>query len=347
LSVVWRRLRHTVTRPVRRATGKRRVAEATDTTDRDATWGMPTGVARADRLLVPLDGSPAAEPALVFAELIPTQAVRLLLVEPDTMGPTLASAPEIETWREEQTRVAEAYLVQAGERLRRQGRQVETSFTFGDPATRIVEAADDADLVVMTTHGRGAGGRAIFGSVADRVARHAPTATMVVRGGARAMVPAPLIRLVVPLDGSPLAEEALPTALQLARHLRLPIHLVRVVDRETRFDSIRAGAAAATLAREEAQGYLDQWVQWFAERSVAADRGLLAGPPAVALLDVLRPGDLVVMTTHGRAGVRRWLLGSVADKLVRTSPGPVLIVRANQDRRHTGERAPAGAMERE
>jgi len=301
-----------------------------------------------ERILVPLDGSPVAESALAFAELIPARSIRLLLVEPDTMGPTLASAPEVAAWRVERAALAEAYLQRAGERLQRLGRQLETMFTFGDPATRIIEEAKHVDLVVMTTHGRGTGGRAMFGSVADRVARHAPTATMMVRGGARAIVPGPLTRLLVPLDGSPLAEGALPTAMHLARNLRLPLHLVRVVDRESLVGLILAGVTAERPARlaeasaKEAQAYLDRWCARLAERNLAVDCRLLSGSPAVALLDLLQPGDLVVMTTHGRTGVRRWLLGSVADKLVRAAPGPVLIVRAESG--EALEEAPSSAM---
>jgi nucleotide-binding universal stress UspA family protein len=60
---------------------------------------------------------------------------------------------------------------------------------------------------------------------------------------------------------------------------------------------------------------------------VPAGTELRTGQPAPELLAALRPGDLVVLTPHGRGGVRRWLLGSVAEKLVRLAPAPVLLVR--------------------
>src|SRR3712207_4440424 len=119
-----------------------------------------------DCILVPLDGSEAAEAALAYAELIPSRRVKLLQIEPGERGPMLAGAPELDAWRVEREAVARAYLTQAGEALSRQGRTLEITFAFGDPAARIVEAANDVDLIFLTTHGRGAGGWAIFGSVA-------------------------------------------------------------------------------------------------------------------------------------------------------------------------------------
>ena len=287
-----------------------------------------------ERILVPLDGSELAEAALAYAELIPSREVRLLQVEPDTHGPMLASAPEWEAWRTAREAEAWTYLERAGEPLRRQGRLVEVAFVFGDPADQIIAMAADADLIVTTTHGRGTGGRVVWGSVADRVARHAPTATLVVRGGERGAAGPPVARVVVPLDGSALAESALPTATELAADLGVPIHLMRAVD----VGPIRATAEAARLVatasdrsaealRRQAEEYLTGQVQRLRNRDLSATSEVRTGTPALALLDAVGPTDLVVMTTHGRGGLRRWLLGSVADKLVRAAPAPVLLVR--------------------
>jgi nucleotide-binding universal stress UspA family protein len=78
-----------------------------------------------------------------------------------------------------------------------------------------------------------------------------------------------------------------------------------------------------------AEEYLAEQVQQLRNRDLTATAEVLTGSPAVTLLDAIRPDDLVVMTTHGRGGVRRWLLGSVADKLVRAAAAPVLLVPAN------------------
>ena len=289
-----------------------------------------------DLILIPLDGSEPAEAALAVAGLIPSRRVRLLTVEPDTTGPMLASAPEWEAWRTGREREAQAVLQRAAEPLRRQGRSVGTAVEFGDPADRIVDAAADADadLIVIGSHGRGGGGRVLFGSVADRVARHAAAPTLIVRGGERPAAALPLTRLVVPLDGSPLAEGALPLAAALADALGLPIHLVRVVDSDGRRAAVQAGIPAAMAdarsqeaVRRHAEEYLAAEAQRLRNRDLAATSEVRTGPPAAELLDAIRPGDLVVLITHGRGGVKRWLLGSAAETLVRRAPAPVLLVR--------------------
>ena len=289
-------------------------------------------------ILVPLDGSVPAEAALALAELIPSRRVRLLQVEPDAKGPMLVSSPELDAWRTDREADARAYLERAGDGLRRQGRSVEEVFAFGDPAERIVAAAADVDLVIMATHGRGAGGRAVFGSVADRVARRAPTSTLLVRGGSAAVAP-PLTRVLLPLDGSPLAERATPVAADLAADLGLPIRVLRVVDFDVLRAAVQAGPAAAAayarsqeVARHEADTYVADRVERLRNRDLSATGEVRTGPPAGALLAAIETGDVVVMTTHGRGGVRRWLLGSVAEKLVRLAPGPVLLVRAGGKR---------------
>jgi nucleotide-binding universal stress UspA family protein len=240
-----------------------------------------------------------------------------------------------EWWRTNREAAARAYLERAGEGLRQQGRVVEPAFVFGDPADWIIAFAGDADLIVMTTHGRGAAERALFGSVADRVARHAPVPTLLIRGHDAAAGPPRVARVIVPLDGSALAARALPVAASVARDLGVPIHLVRVLDDDVVRASVAAGPAAAgayARAQEEtrrrAEEDLARQAQALRGQDLTASVAILTGRPGEALIDAIAPTDLVVMTTHGRGGVRRWLLGSVADKLVREAAAPVLLVPA-------------------
>jgi nucleotide-binding universal stress UspA family protein len=289
-----------------------------------------------ERILVPLDGSAAAERALDYVELLPSHRVRLLQVEPNTEGPLLAVPADWEGGQAGREAAAQAYLERVGARLRRQGRIFETAFAMGDPTDWIIAFAGAADLIVMTTHGRGAGARAMFGSVADRVARFAPIPTLLVRGGDRPVAGPPVARVVVPLDGSALAEQALPVATAVAGDLGVPVHLLRVLDVDALRATVQAGihAAAAYARSEEAvlrhtKAYLTERAQQLRNRDVSATAEVLIGHPAVTLLEAIGPDDLVVMTTHGRGGVRRWMLGSVADKLVREAAAPVLLVRAS------------------
>lgn len=137
-----------------------------------------------DTILVPLDGSPAAERALAYVALVPSRQVRLLQVFPDITEWFHPSEPLLEAWRTGRADDAADYLRQASAPLRKHGRQVDVAWAFGDPAAEIIAAAREADLIVMTTHGRGMADRVLLGSVADRVARHAPTPTLLVRTGA-------------------------------------------------------------------------------------------------------------------------------------------------------------------
>lgn len=291
-------------------------------------------------LLVPLDGSEAAEAALGYAALIPSQRVRLVRVEPKSSGIIPLGTPEEAAWQAEVEAEARSYLERRAERLRRQGREIDIVVLRGDPADGILGSAVDADLIVMTTHGRGAGSRALFGSVADRVARHATAPTLVVRADGRADAPPQVSRIIVPLDGSTLATRALGPATELASLLGVPMHLVRVIDVDALRGTVQAGAragAAYARAQEETRRRavedLDVQARTPRAQTVNTTTEVRIGNPAAELLEVIGPTDLVVMTTHGRGGIRRWLLGSVADKLVHQASAPVLLIRAGAPER--------------
>jgi nucleotide-binding universal stress UspA family protein len=276
-----------------------------------------------DRIVAPLDGSDVAEAALSFVELIPSRHARLLAVEPVVvaMGRRRGHVAPPLPWSSWRAMPVDAYLDLVAAPLRRQGRSVEVVVESGDPGEQIVAAAADADLIVMGTRGRGAAGRALFGSVADHVARHASAPTLLVRGTDPKVVPA-VARVVVPLDGSAAAEAALPVAATLSGTLGVRTHLTQVVDAPTRL------ATACTLEREAA-AYLEEQAARLRAWDVLATSLVLHGPVARTLLAAIGHADLVVMTPRGRSGVRRALLGSVAERLVREAPASVLLVRSD------------------
>src|SRR5215208_4805561 len=171
-----------------------------------------------DCILIPLDGSERAEAALSWAYALPAQRVRLLRVCPEEHPHTQAAA---------------RYLKEVAARDRSSERTIETRIAHGGAAEVIVGDAADADLIVMATQGAGGGGRLLFGSVADRVARHAPAPTLLLRGGHHPVAAQPVRRIVASLDGSPAAERALPLATLLAKELGVSLHLVSVSDQES------------------------------------------------------------------------------------------------------------------
>ena len=290
-----------------------------------------------DTIVVPLDGSPAAERVLAYVARLPSRQVRLLQVFPDVSD--LVPDPELlDAWRRARAEDAEAYRGHAAGLLHEQGREVDQAWAFGEPAEQIVTAAAPGDLIAMSTHGRGLAGRVLLGSVADRVVRHAAAPTLLVRAGERPTGGAEVARLVVPLDGSKLAEQALPVAAELARELGVPVRLVRALDVDLVRAAVQAGPAvaaahAASQARLETGilAELEARAASLREQGVAATAEVLHGAAVPALLAALVPDDLLVLTTHGRGNVGRWLLGSVAEPLVRQAVAPVLLVRARRN----------------
>ena len=149
-------------------------------------------------------------------------------------------------------------------------------------------------------------------------------------------------RVVVPLDGSELAERALPHAITLARATGAPIHLLRVVDilPLTQLSAVGPGGDPAAVFAEleivqaeegSATDYLEALRCQLTDRGLAAMTEVRPDLVVAGLLAALRSEDLLVMTTHGRTGLERLFFGSVAEAMIRHSPAPVLLVRAGSE----------------
>lgn len=144
-------------------------------------------------------------------------------------------------------------------------------------------------------------------------------------------------RIVVPLDGSKLAEESLPQAEELARLTGAPLHLIWVVD-YTRLErygpyalALEYSAAEPMLAEEIAiaRTYLQGVEERLATAGLVVDSEVIQGRVARELVAASKPGDVIVMASHGRGGLSRWLLGSVAEDVLRHIAVPVLLVKAS------------------
>jgi nucleotide-binding universal stress UspA family protein len=301
-------------------------------------------------VLAPIDGSPRALRALPWAAKLagPNGTVVLLRVVPPQ--PSVSQAMEALAGEGEAdldhlqgawAATATADLDQARKALEGSTVAIADEAVAGEADEAIVAAAErlGADFIAMASHGRGAIGRAIFGSVADRVTRESTVPVLVLRAADAEAAPEAIVRrIVVPLDGSPLARRALPIAAALAKAWRAPVHIVRAIDPATTMPVAPgvfgpAPVVSAELAdrvwREaeaEARQTVADAVTELQTAGVEATGGILNGSPFFAISEATHPGDLLVLTSHGRGGVRRWLLGSVAEKLVREAPAPVLLV---------------------
>lgn len=210
---------------------------------------------------------------------------------------------------------AARYLDDLARGLAERGIRVRTRVSPGPAAEALLEAVESekATLVALTTHGRSGLDRWAFGSVAEKVVRSAPVPVLVFRsfGPAAPFEPA---RLLVAVDASGLSREAIAPAARLARRTKGRLLLLHVQDEERAHVPEPELRAVYDLARQEA---------------VEARPLLRTGDPATKILEAAaeEKADLIVMTTHGRSGVGRWVLGSVAEKVLRQADRPVLIIR--------------------
>ncbi|MFQ6029251.1 MAG: universal stress protein [Dehalococcoidia bacterium] len=278
------------------------------------------------RILVPLDGSDLAEQVLPYV-----RALGRSLKSPIELISTFEAAPEeVADPRHghyahqiDASTQADSldYLngIKSGS-LDDLGVEVSCTINEGHPAEWIVaEAEKQADtLIAMSTHGRSGMARFVMGSTTDKVLRAASSPMLIVRceEGAARPREVQLQTAIVPLDGSPLAERILAHVTTIAKSLGISVMLVRVTPH---FDEMALEYLRSIAAVMRGEGV------------ASVEERLLHGNPAEAIVDFALEtnNNLVAMTTHGRSGVGRWVLGSVTDRVVQHSGDPVLVVRSN------------------
>ena len=282
-----------------------------------------------EKILVPLDGSSVAESALPYArflaERLDCQAELLRVIEP-----------------EEEARLADGYLAEIAKSFPHD--RVPYRSRPGIAAEVILETAaqDPNTLIVLASHGRSGIGRWLLGSVAEKVLRATSNPLLLIRATetSRADVKPVVDSIFVPLDGSKLAELALPPAVDLARALQAELVLLSAyqlpstayyrTDGETgsasnfipRYDDL------AEVMSRESRRYLEAKVKELSAKAERVRSEMIEGPAADRIIELAgaTKGSLIAMCTHGRSGLRRWLLGSVTEKVARHSDAPVLIV---------------------
>jgi nucleotide-binding universal stress UspA family protein len=274
------------------------------------------------RIMVPLDGSELAERALPCAEqlaLLGDATLHLVRVVEPRAEMTWMPGPlyvALRAYADPVERAAEAattYLNSLRTTLAAQGIRIAVAQPVGPAAATLLdyERAAAIDLVVMCSHGYGGLVRFALGSVATHVLCHGAAPVLLVRalGG-----PVSLQRAVVPLDGSLRAEKVLRVVQELAGPLIQEVTLLRVT--------------AAPDQGPAAERYLDQVALGLPGEDLVCRRQVAQGDPAQAIIDAAGTDALVVMATHGRSGLTRWALGSVADRVARHGAAAVLLVRA-------------------
>ncbi len=291
------------------------------------------------KVLVPLDGTELAEGILPYVSFL-ARGLNIPLV--------LVSVVDLDAIGVPRTAYDVSRKVQAGflkrlkelaDRLAQEGVKTETLATTGHAAEEIVRAAHDTgcDLIAMSTHGRSALGRGILGSVADKVV-HAADVPVLLMTPQKAreywQEGVSISRIIAPLDGSTLAESVLPYVAHLAERLKLEVILVRVVEPSSIYEAYyRESYPTVDLLEEmekEAASYLKAVAATLESSGIRVQQRVLRGPAARSIIEIAAetPEDIVALATHGRSGLTRFVLGSVAEALVRGAGDPVLIIPA-------------------
>ena len=302
-------------------------------------------------ILIPLDGSVLAEAVVPqAAALARANNAELTLFQGiapselrDTPGWGSVPAPIRAGWVETALARVRAGLDAVAERLQMLGVVVHTEvLAAADVASAIVARAErdpDTRMIAMATHGRSGLGRWLLGSVAEKVLQAAPRPVLLVR--AHEPMPAMPIdvsyrSIVIPLDGSAFAEQALGQAQAIAAATGATLVLVAVVPVLNDAALVEVGVVPTWAERQAEVEHDSHYLADMAARLEV--EGFTVRPHIVGGLppeEILRAGvaehaDLIVMATHGRTGMQRLWIGSVATKVVHSADLPVLLVRAQE-----------------
>lgn len=336
------------------------------------------------RIVVPLDGSARARQAIPIATRL-ARACRGSIVLLHVLEPPIDLAWRTQDqWRSPEDWTAELSHLAASEELR--GVETALAVVKGSPAAAILDSVEQqrADLLVLRSHGRTGLACWPLGSVAQKVARHCPVPVLILRDHAEQSVQLPSegtqpVRIMVPLDGSALAEAAISPAVSLSCALSAPqaarLHLVQVIPLEepVRMTEInREGEQqqyeliseeqARTVA--QATAYLHAVQQRLSPEEGSAKKvhltsSVVINPDIATALIQLAGGDgkggaqrenartygsdVIALATHGRSGPARWVLGSIAERLLWESRVPLLIARpAGQETKRFKSKAEQG-----
>lgn len=306
-------------------------------------------------ILVPLDGSAFGEQALPLALSLARRAgasVEVAHVH-ETLAPIFSHpiAGMAATFDNEIRVQQTAYVNSVVKRLKSQSKvHIVPAFLEGAVAPAILDhvSGKKTDLLVMTTHGRGPLARFWLGSVADELVRHAPVPILLVhpqeeKSDLASQSKEPLFRkALVAVDGTQLSESILDKAVSLASSMQAELLLVRVIEPmvvgNLTIPEPNTGSVAPSVIDkleawheqrlQEATAYLEKLAGTLRSKSLTVRASVVShDQPAVAILNEARNqgADVIAIETHGRSGLARFALGSVADKVIRGATIPVLV----------------------
>jgi nucleotide-binding universal stress UspA family protein len=301
-------------------------------------------------VLVPVDGSDKDRRVIPAAAALADLAdgdlhvIRVLDIARESLTPRARTMGAADALAEKRREVQQSVVAVADRLTADSGRSVSAVVAEGPDVADVLvgsAAGRDADLVVMATRAAGPVGRALRGSVADRVMRESPQPVVLVppRAGGDGDEPLRLGRVLVPLDGSEPSSAVLDRLLGLKRARELEIVLLEVVTSgallqwvpdplELRTHALPPDFAEARVSAEHRLTHLADRLRTDGAKRVSL-RVVEDLDPAAAITRVAREegADFIAMSTRGAGGLERFVLGSVAEAVVRDSDIPVLLVK--------------------
>lgn len=280
-------------------------------------------------ILVPLDGSELAErvlpAALYLAEAMAGSIIFLTVVTKRSGADASLMAKAIQTGTYE----ADLYLRSLKKRFSPALVSIETAVITGKPDKEIITFAQEnnSDLIIMSTHGRSGITRWSFGRTAEKVLRRAPCPTVILRSD-NEIDPEKFERVMLPLDGSSLAERVLAPALSMVKAMGVELFLLQVVEPNS-FYGFGHSDEFLGADVEAAQTYLAE----VRERVLLPDKivhtHVAVGPATDLIVDyaATQQIDLILLTSRGHSGFDEWMFGSVAEKVMVGAPCAILVIR--------------------
>lgn len=277
-------------------------------------------------ILVPLDGSSFSNLALPWSIHVARRLGQSLTLARVLSPPYRFDAAD----EARETRHLEGLAI----RVREQGVSCDVTVPVGDPAIELVEIArsKSVEFISLASHGRTGAERRAMGSVADHVVHHSVAPVFLqnkhclTRGERDGFATGPIL---VPLDGSELAELALPDALRLARACGVSLLLVHADNPFPPIEGVLSlDSEIIDTIIDESEAYLRTIATWAQDEGVPAMVATGFAPPAAFIRDtaVTYGVSMIAMATHGRSGNGRLVLGSVADALIQTADVPILLI---------------------
>jgi len=321
--------------------------DGTNLTSLRSVQGKERGNLVAKQILVPLDGSALAEQALpcavmlaqgLSAELVLFRAVS---IPSDVQAALDQAGPKADALATQSEAKANDYLQEVAGSLREAGLSVRHVVQPAPAAEAIVDYAGQMDIhqIVMATHGYTGLKHWTHGSVAERVLQAANVPVLLVRAqeedSSELDRPMSCQRILVPLDGSAMAEQVLPAVTPIALALGSKMTLFQVPIVRTTASLVGEWHVPLTgvfeTMEQNAQAYLDRVANRLKEQGIEASTAMEMGTVADSIIAYAEANrlDLIAMCTHGRTGLARWALGSVADRVLRAAGIPILLVRAS------------------